>query len=194
MEMVIATNNAGKLNEIQAMLPDVHLHTMRSIGFTDDIPEPYETFEQNALTKAQTVHAFCGQPVMADDSGICIEALNGRPGVFSARYAGGQATDRENTQKALDELRGEANRKAYYKAVICLIWQEQSYFFEGICHGRITEAPVGDGGFGYDPIFIPDGYEETFAQLPLPVKNGLSHRGQAIQKMVAFLKDAGGQD
>lgn len=194
MELVIATNNAGKLNEIQAMLPDILLHTMRSIGFTADIPEPYATFEQNALTKAQTVHEFCEKAVMADDSGICIEALNDRPGVFSARYAGEGATDRENVTKVLEELRGEQHRKAYYKAVICLVWREQTYFFDGVCYGTITEAPVGEGGFGYDPIFIPDGYQETFAQLPLALKNSLSHRGQAIQKMVAFLKEAAGQD
>ncbi len=190
MELVIATNNAGKLNEIQAMLPEFILHTLRSIGFTGEIPEPYETFEQNALTKAQTVFNFCGKAVMADDSGICIEALNEEPGVFSARYAGPQATDEENVAKALEELNGQVNRKAYYKSVICLIWNEQTYFFEGFCYGRITEQPLGDGGFGYDPIFIPDGFEETFAQLPLPVKNGLSHRGQAVQKMIAFLKEA----
>lgn len=176
------------------MLPDIMLHTMRSIGFTADIPEPYHTFEQNALTKAQAVHDFCEKAVMADDSGICIEALNDRPGVLSARYAGDGATDRENVEKALGELRGKTNRRAYYKAVICLIWQEQTYFFEDVCYGTITELPVGDGGFGYDPIFIPDGYTETFAQLPLPLKNSLSHRGKAIKKMVAFLQEAIGQD
>lgn len=190
MELVIATNNAGKLAEIQSMLPEFTLHTLRSIGFTEDIPEPYDTFEQNALIKAQTVHNFIGTAVMADDSGICIDALSGRPGVFSAGYAGDQATDAENVAKALNELKGIDNRKAYYKAVICLIWNEQTYFFEGYCHGTVTEMPMGEGGFGYDPIFIPDGYSETFAQLPLSIKNGLSHRGQAVQKMTAFLKEA----
>jgi XTP/dITP diphosphohydrolase len=191
MEIVIATNNAGKLNEIQAMLPGYILHTMRAIGFTDNIPEPYETFEQNALTKAQTVYHFCGKAVMADDSGICIAALDDKPGVYSARYAGPDATDHENVQKALQELQGIQDRSAYYKAVICLILNEQTYFFEGFCHGTITEAPIGEGGFGYDPIFVPNGYSDTFAQLPLSVKNGLSHRGEAIRKMVAFLKEAG---
>lgn len=189
MELVIATNNAGKLSEIQSMLPDYTLHTLKTIGFTDDIPEPYETFEQNALTKAQTVYNFSGQMVMADDSGLCVEALNGQPGVFSARYAGEQATDRENVDKLLAALKGQANRKAYYKAVICLIRGDQTYFFEGFCHGTIAEQPIGEGGFGYDPIFIPEGHIETFGQLPLSVKNGLSHRGQAVQQMVQFLKE-----
>ena len=189
MELIIASNNAGKLAEIQTLLPGISLQTMRAIGFTDNIPEPFETFEQNALTKAQTVYQFCGKPVMADDSGICIEALDNRPGVFSARYAGEHATDRDNLDKALEELHGQTNRKAYYKAVICLIWEGDPYFFEGHCHGTITTEPIGEGGFGYDPIFRPDGYEETFGQLSLNIKNGLSHRGQAVRKMVDFLKD-----
>ena len=191
MEIIIASNNAGKINEIQSMLPDVLLHTMRSIGFDKDIPEPYETFEQNALAKAQVIYNFSEKTVLADDSGLCIEALNGQPGVFSARFAGPNATDYENVEKTLDALKGEENRKAFYKAVICLIWNGQTYFFEGFCHGRITTQPIGEGGFGYDPIFVPDGHTETFAQLPLSVKNGLSHRGEGIRKMAAFINEAG---
>ena len=191
MEIIIASNNAGKINEIQSMLPDVLLHTMRSIGFKQDIPEPYETFEQNALTKAQAIYNFSDKTVLADDSGLCIEALNGQPGVFSARFAGPNATDYENVEKTLEALKGQHNRKAFYKAVICLIWNGQTCFFEGFCHGHIITQPIGEGGFGYDPIFVPDGYTETFAQLPLAVKNGLSHRGEAIRKMAAFINEAG---
>ena len=187
MELVVATNNAGKLQEIQALLPAFQLLTLRDIGYTAAIPEPYHTFEQNALTKASTIYDFCDKMVMADDSGLCVEALHGAPGVISAHYAGLPVNDPENVQKVLTELQHEASRKAYYIAVICLITEGGSYFFEGYCHGTIAHEPRGEGGFGYDPIFIPQGYDQTFAELPLPVKNTLSHRGIAVRKMVDFL-------
>lgn len=188
-ELVIATNNAGKLTELRALLPTIELLTLKDIGFLQDIPEPYPTFRENAHIKASTVNNFCGKAVMADDSGICIDHLNGGPGVLSARYAGTHATDEENVQRALSALEGAADRNAHYKAVICLITPSGTHYFEGECHGRISASPQGKDGFGYDPIFMPDGYEQTFAQLPLSLKNELSHRGKAVRSMVQFLAD-----
>lgn len=189
-ELVIASNNKGKIREITSLIENINLLSLQDIGFTEDIPEPYNTFEENAHTKAKTVYGFCNKNVFADDSGICVHALNNAPGVFSARYAGEPADDERNLRKLLSELEGASDRKAHYKAVICMIWNEEAYFFEGICEGRIIEEPRGDGGFGYDPIFIPLGYNRTFAELPLDIKNTISHRGKAIRQMVDFLKSS----
>lgn len=187
-ELVIASNNQGKILEIKAMIEDIELLSLQDIGFTDEIPEPYFTFEENAMAKASAIHAYSGKNVFADDSGICVNALGGAPGVISANYSGTR-DDEANLQKVLLELKDKDDRSAYYKAVICLIWEEETYFFEGICEGKIIDEKRGTGGFGYDPIFIPDGYNETFAELPLSVKNKISHRGKAINKMVEFLND-----
>ena len=186
-QLVIASNNAGKIREIVPLLESVEVLSLKDIGFTADIPEPYFSFEENALAKASTIAQFCGKNVMADDSGICVNALNGAPGVDSAHYSGSR-NDEENLQKVLRELQGADDRTAYYKAVICLVWDEEVYYFEGICNGTIIEEKRGEGGFGYDPIFVPDGYAETFASLPLSVKNTISHRGKATRKMVEFIK------
>lgn len=185
-ELVIASNNEGKIREIRPMIPGIDLLLLKDIGFTQDIPEPFHTFEENALTKASAIHQFCGKNVFADDSGLCVNALHGAPGVDSAHYSGSR-DDEQNLQKVLKELTGASDRTAFYKAVICLIWNDEVYFFEGICEGRIIEEKRGDDGFGYDPIFIPDGYDQTFGELPMSVKNQISHRGKAISKMVAFL-------
>lgn len=187
-QLVIASNNNGKIREIREMIADIELLSLSDIGFTADIPEPFHTFEENALTKASAIHQYSGKNVFADDSGLCVNALNGAPGVESAHYSGTR-DDEQNLQKVLEELSGSADRSAFYKAVICLIWDDEVYYFEGLCHGTIIEEKRGDGGFGYDPIFIPDGYERTFAELPLNIKNNISHRGKAVRKMVAFLKD-----
>jgi XTP/dITP diphosphohydrolase len=188
-ELVIASNNKGKIREILALLPGMILPSLEEIGFTEEIPEPFATFEENAQTKAATIFSFSGKNVFADDSGICVEALNGAPGVFSARYAGEPKDDDRNLQLLLDNMKNEANRKAFYKAVICLIWNEQTYFFEGICNGYLLEEPRGNDGFGYDPIFVPDGYDQTFGELPLEIKNQISHRGKALRAMAAFLEN-----
>lgn len=187
-ELVLASNNPGKIKEIRAILPGFTLLSLSDIGFNRDIEEPFHTFRDNALIKARTIAEFSGKDVMSDDSGICIEALNGAPGVFSARYAGEPKSDERNLQKALTELQGVHNRSAYYVAVICLIREGSAHFFEGYCRGRIAHEPVGDGGFGYDPIFIPDGYDQTFGELPPDIKHRLSHRGAALRKMAAFLE------
>ena len=187
--LVAATNNKGKLKEIIQLLPaNVALKNLEDIGFTQEIPEPYETFRENAATKAKTVHRFCGLNTFAEDSGICVHALGGAPGVHSARYAGEPKDDGRNLVRLIDEMWGKEDRRAYYRAVICLLWQGDEYYFEGTCKGRLAEEPKGSRGFGYDPLFIPDGYEETFGELPADVKNSLSHRGEAVRKMIEFIK------
>ena len=185
-QLVIASNNAHKIAEIKALVGDMELLSLRDIGFTEDIAEPFHTFEENALAKASAIYKFSGSNVFADDSGICVNALGGAPGVDSAHYSG-HRDDEDNLQKVLTGLKGHADMSAYYKAVICLIWDAEVYYFEGICEGKIIEEKRGSHGFGYDPIFIPDGYEQTFAELPLSTKNQISHRGRAVMKMVEWL-------
>lgn len=185
-ELVIASNNKGKIAEIVPLLKDIEILSLQDIGFSADIPEPYFTFEENALEKASVVNRFCGKNTFADDSGLCCIALNGAPGVISAHYSG-ERDDEKNLQKVLHQLEGETDRSAFYKAVICLVWNDEVYYFEGICNGQITEIKRGGRGFGYDPIFIPDGYTETFGELPLSIKNKISHRGIAVGKMIEFL-------
>lgn len=186
-QLVIASNNAGKIKEIEALVTDIELLSLKNIGFDKEIAEPFDTFKENAWVKADTIYRFSGKNVFADDSGICANALGGAPGVYSARYAGEPSDDEKNLQKLLEELEGNADRSAYYKAVICLIWNGEIHYFEGTCNGTIIEEKRGDGGFGYDPVFVPDGYTQTFAELPLDIKNTISHRGNAVKKMVAFL-------
>ena len=193
-ELVIASNNQGKIREITPMIENIRLLSLKDVGFNKDIPEPYQTFEDNARTKAETIYTYCGKNVFADDSGICVNALGGAPGVYSARYAGEPGDDERNLQKLLEELGGKDDRSAYYKAVICLIWNGQTHFFEGICSGRIIDRKRGNGGFGYDPIFMPDGYDMTFAELTLDVKNAISHRGESVRQMAAFLKEQTGNE
>lgn len=187
-DLVLASNNAGKIKEIRELLPGFRLFSLDDIGFAREIEEPFNTFRDNALIKAKTIAEFSGKNVLSDDSGLCVEALNGAPGVFSARYAGPPKDDEANLRRVLEELQGRPNRSAYYVAVICLILDGKSYFFEGFCRGRIAPAPAGTGGFGYDPIFIPDGYNQTFGELPVDIKHRLSHRGEALRKMVRFLE------
>jgi XTP/dITP diphosphohydrolase len=191
-ELVIASNNAGKIREIKQMIDNLSLLSLADIGFTSEIEEPYQTFEENARVKAETIHKFSDKNVFADDSGICLNALNGAPGVNSAYFAGLPRDDERNLQKVLEVLRDKTDRTAYYKALICLIWEGEVHYFEGICNGRITEQKMGNEGFGYDPIFIPEGYNKTFGELSPEVKNEISHRGKAIRKMVAFLKEKTG--
>ncbi|PQJ09048.1 non-canonical purine NTP pyrophosphatase, RdgB/HAM1 family [Flavipsychrobacter stenotrophus] len=186
MELVIASNNKGKIREIKPLIEGIEVLSLQDVGFTDDIAEPFHTFEQNALAKASAINAFTKKNTFADDSGICVNALNGEPGVDSAHYSGTR-DDEQNLQKVLKELQGADDRTAFYKAVICLIWEDEVYYFEGVCEGRIIEEKRGEGGFGYDPIFVPDGYDQTFAELPLDIKNTISHRGKAVKKMVEFL-------
>jgi XTP/dITP diphosphohydrolase len=187
-QLVIASNNAHKIYEIKELVGDIELLSLRDIGFAADIPEPYYTFEENALAKASTIYKYSGKNVFADDSGLCVHALHSAPGVDSAHFSG-ERDDEKNLQKVLTELEGADDRSAFYKAVICMIWEDEVYYFEGICEGSIIKEKRGEGGFGYDPIFIPEGYDKTFAELPLGIKNTISHRGKAVKKMVKFLKE-----
>ncbi|GAA4467079.1 non-canonical purine NTP diphosphatase [Nemorincola caseinilytica] len=186
--LVVASNNKGKIREIEQMIDNVTLLSLKDIGFKDDIPEPYHTFEENARTKAETIHRHSGLNVFADDSGICVNALGGRPGVVSAHYSGSR-DDEANLQQVLADIANVTDRSAYYKAVICLVWEGELHYFEGVCEGQIIMEKRGDGGFGYDPIFVPTGYSQTFAELPPDVKNSISHRGKAVRQMVAFIKE-----
>ncbi|RYD58035.1 MAG: RdgB/HAM1 family non-canonical purine NTP pyrophosphatase [Sphingobacteriales bacterium] len=187
-ELVIASNNAGKIKEIRQMIDSIKLLSLADVGFTAEIEEPYQTFEENARVKAETIHQFSGKNVFADDSGICLNALDGAPGVNSAYFAGLPRDDERNLQKVLEVLKNKEDRAAYYKALICLVWDGEVHYFEGICNGRILEQKMGNEGFGYDPIFVPNGYDKTFGELQPEVKNELSHRGKAVRKMVEFLK------
>lgn len=187
-ELVIASRNEGKILEIKSLLKGFKLLSLNDIGFSQEIQEPYPYFEENALEKANAVYRFCGKHVFADDSGLCVHALNGAPGVQSAYFGGLPRSDRKNNDRLLKALSGESNRSAFYKAVICLIFNGKTYFFEGICPGRILEEPEGSGGFGYDPLFAPEGFDKSFGLLPAETKNKISHRAQALNKMISFLE------
>ncbi len=188
MQLVLASNNAKKIAEIKSLLPDIQLVSLQDIGFTDEIPEPYNTFRQNAAHKAETIYQFCKLPVLADDSGLCVAALEGAPGVYSARYAGTPTDDARNSQKLLAELTGVENRDAFFVCTIALAgYQEETLFFEGTMPGTIAGQPSGMGGFGYDPVFIPEGQTQTLADLPSTYKAAYSHRAKALAALKAFL-------
>ena len=188
MKLVFATANRHKLEEIRAMLPDCfQIIGLSDIGFSGDIPETETTLEGNALLKARHIHERYGISCFADDTGLEVEALNGAPGVYSARYAGAEGSSNErakaNIEKLLCQLRGITNRKARFRTVIA--WIDAAavpHLFEGVVQGRIIDEAIGNEGFGYDPVFIPDGYHITFAQMPLNEKNLISHRAIAFQK------------
>ena len=186
-EIVLASANKKKITELKDLLKDISVLSLNDIGFHQEIEEPFFTFNENAFQKANTIHQFCGKNVLADDSGICIQALNDAPGVLSARFAGHGATDQDNLDKVLFELEDKTDRRAYYKAVLCLIWNGAVHYFEGECHGILIDTPIGTNGFGYDPIFVPDGYTETFAQLSPSIKQQISHRAKAMKQLLHFI-------
>jgi len=189
LKLVFATHNDHKLKEVQQLLPDtIKLLSLKDIQCFDEIPETGSTLEENAKIKADYVTQTYGLDCFSDDTGLLVDALNGAPGVYSARYAGEQKKASDNMEKLLSELEGSANRSAHFKTVVHLNLQGRSFTFDGIVEGHITTELYGEGGFGYDPIFKPDGYDKTFGELPPETKNAISHRGRAIQKLVAFLK------
>ena len=189
MKIVFATNNQNKILEIQSMLPkSIELMSLESIGCFEDIPETANTIEGNAIQKANYVLEKYGYDCFADDTGLQVQALNGEPGVYSARYAGEQKNANDNMNKLLFELESKSNRKAQFKTVICLNLNGEQLLFTGIASGEIFKEKIGNGGFGYDPIFIPDGFSESFAQLSLQTKNEISHRGKATKLLLEFLK------
>ena len=185
-KIVFATNNAHKLEEVAAILGDAYdLLSLREIGCDDDIPETADTFAGNAMLKAQYIKEHYGYDCFADDSGLEVDALDGAPGVYSARYSGGGSE--ANIDKLLDNLTGKSERSAQFRTVIALLLGEDTQLFEGIVRGTIIEERRGDEGFGYDPIFVPDGYSQTFAQLGSEVKNRISHRAKAVEQLAQYL-------
>lgn len=175
--------------EVQQLLPkSIELVSLKDIGCFEEIPETGNTLEENAKIKADFVSQTYGLDCFSDDTGLLVDALNGAPGVYSARYAGEQKNARDNMEKLLSELNSSTNRSAHFKTVIHLNLQGRSYTFNGTVEGQITTVQHGDGGFGYDPIFKPDGYDKTFGELSSETKNAISHRGRAVQKLVTFLK------
>ena len=190
MKLVFATNNKNKLSEIRDILGnDIEVLSLGDINCNVDIPETADTLEGNALQKAEYIFEHYGMNVFADDTGLEVEALNGEPGVFSARYAGGEGHDSEaNMQKLLKNLADKTNRKARFRTSIALIINGKRYSFEGLVNGEILKEKSGTSGFGYDPIFKPDGYDKSFAELGLEIKNKISHRANAIKKLAEFLK------
>lgn len=188
-KLIFATNNPGKLKEIRELLGSkFNILSLAQAGIKTEIPEDHDTFEDNALQKARFIFERTQIPVFADDSGLEVEALNGKPGVFSARYAGENCTPQDNINKLLSELKTAENRSARFVTVIAHINKNGEHqFFKGSCNGEITRDQHGKGGFGYDPVFKPAGFDQTFAQMPAETKNSISHRGKTVEKLVVFL-------
>jgi XTP/dITP diphosphohydrolase len=188
----LATNNKHKVDELKSLLgANFEIKTLEEIGCTEDIAETANTLEGNSLIKAQYVFNTYGIDCIADDSGLEVEILNGEPGVYSARYAGEHGNHEKNMSLLLKNLEGKSNRNARFRTVITLILDGSVELFEGIVEGRIIEEKRGHKGFGYDPIFIPNGYESTFAEMTMKEKNPISHRGRAVEKMIRFLNSKG---
>lgn len=191
MEIVVATSNYHKLQELRKILPEsFNIKGMIEIGCATDIPETGATFKENALLKARYLYERFQCNTLADDSGLEVQALNGLPGVISARYAGPQANATENLSKLLIDMKGFTNRSARFKTVLAYIAHGKEYFFEGVISGTIREKPAGTSGFGYDPVFVPDGYTKTFSEMTSDEKNRISHRGVAAKAFRIFLESA----
>ncbi|HDP75813.1 MAG TPA: non-canonical purine NTP diphosphatase [Bacteroidales bacterium] len=189
LSLVFATNNLHKLKEVQHALGNrVALVTLNDVGITEDIPEDYDTLQENAIQKARYVYSRTGKNCFADDTGLEVEVLNWQPGVYSARYAGDAKNPKDNIRKLLSNLKGVENRKARFRTVVALILNGEEYLFEGVVWGKIIDQERGADGFGYDPIFVPNGFTETFAEMPLLLKNKISHRGKAVEELCKFLK------
>ncbi|MEQ8360589.1 MAG: non-canonical purine NTP diphosphatase [Cytophagales bacterium] len=189
-ELVFATNNQNKVFEIKSLFKNLpfNIMSLKDINCKEEIPEPFETLEENALAKAKFVYNKFNLNCFADDTGLEISVLDGKPGVYSARYAGEPPNSEKNMAKVLEQLKGEKNRAAQFKTVIALILNGKDYYFEGIVKGAITYEKTGAKGFGYDPIFLPEGNTLTFAEMTIEDKNKISHRARAIDELVKFLK------
>lgn len=193
MKLVFATNNLNKLKEVQALVPEsITLLSLNDIGCFEDIPETAPTIEGNALQKASYLKTNYGYDCFADDTGLEVNTLNGEPGVYSARYAGEQKNAHDNMDKLLEKLKDKTDRSAQFKTVIALQLGPDTHTFTGICKGTIIQNKKGDKGFGYDPIFKPEGYNQTFAEMELTLKNKIGHRGKAIQQLNDFLQKLNG--
>ena len=188
MQLVFATNNLNKVKEVQSLIPPhIKLLSLKDIGCFEDVPETQPDIKGNAVQKAEYIKQHYGFDCFADDTGLEVEALNGAPGVYSARYAGPQRDENDNMSLLLGNLKEKDNRNAQFKTVVALHLNNNLNTFTGVCKGEITNSKLGDKGFGYDPIFKPNGYDNTFAQMDLELKNSIGHRGKAVQQLVAFL-------
>jgi XTP/dITP diphosphohydrolase len=189
LTLVFATNNEHKVAEIRNVTGGrLHLLTLKEAGIDIDIPEPYDTLEANAREKSAVIHQMTQQNCFSDDSGLEVTALNGEPGVKSARYAGDGRNFQQNISKLLYKLDGSADRSAQFRTVVCLIWNNEEHIFEGICKGHIITEQRGSQGFGYDPIFVPEGSDKTFAEMTTTEKNEFSHRRKAMTQLITFLE------
>ena len=187
-KLVFATNNQNKVDEIKTVIGELfNVVSLRDAGIDIDIPEPYNTLEENATQKSRTIFKLTGEDCFSEDTGLEVEALNGEPGVNSARYAGTNRDFNANIDKVLLSLKNKENRKARFRTVISLIINGQEYQFDGICEGTIIKEKKGESGFGYDPIFVPRGQQRTFAEMTIEEKNNVSHRKKATDKLLAFL-------
>jgi XTP/dITP diphosphohydrolase len=190
MELIFATNNRHKVEEIQSAIGNkITIRTLSDAGIDIDIPEPFDTLEANALQKSRTIFELTGSDCFSEDTGLEVESLNGQPGVKSARYAGDEKDFQKNIDKLLKELAHTDNRRARFRTVISLIWEGEEYSFDGICSGTIIHGQRGNYGFGYDSIFVPNGSENTFAEMNMEEKNQFSHRKKAADKLVSFLQN-----
>jgi len=187
--LVFATNNAHKINEVKNVEGlNFEILSLKEAGFEGEIPEDFDTLKENAMQKARFIHQKSGVDCFADDTGLEIDALNGRPGVLSARYAGPQCNAEDNIQKVLKELKGKIIRKGRFRTVIALIFNGNEHFFEGVVEGEILSEKRGESGFGYDPIFLPACFTHSFAQMDISLKNKISHRAKATGKLIEFLQ------
>ena len=195
MKLIFASNNQHKIEELKAFAGNesdsyrIEIVSLKDAGIDIDIPEPHETLEENASEKSWTIYKLTRKACFSEDTGLEIEALNGEPGVKSARYAGEERSFKDNINKVLQKLANKTNRRARFRAVISLIIDGKELQFQGICNGRIIDTPQGTEGFGYDPIFIPDGSDRTFGEMPVEEKNQFNHRTKAAAKLVAFLQN-----
>jgi XTP/dITP diphosphohydrolase len=190
MRLIFATNNENKIAEIRPLVGDhFELQTLQQAGIDQDIPEPFDTLEENASEKSRVIYSLSGCNCFSEDTGLEVNSLNGEPGVKSARYAGENRSSDENIDRLLINLAEKQDRSAQFRTVISLIVDGKEFLFEGICTGQITKGRTGVGGFGYDPVFIPDGSNKTFAEMSLKEKSEYSHRAKATAKLVAFLNN-----
>ena len=189
-KLVLASRNKNKIEEMKALVADLGIEVYSALDFPEleEVDEDQPTLEGNALKKARYVYQQTGLPSLSDDTGLEVEVLDGAPGVYSARYAGEKVTYQDNVLKLLREMTGKANRSAQFRTVVALVSEEGEDTFEVVCKGEIIKEQKGDKGFGYDPVFLPEGFDQTFAELDASVKNEISHRGRAIQKFISFLK------
>ena len=195
MKIVFATNNPNKLKEIQTLIPkEIEIISLKEIGCTEDIPETGDTLEANAFQKVHYVKENYNYDCFADDTGLEIDALNGAPGVYSARYAGPEKSAEANIEKILNELQGKENRKAKFRTAIALTLNNEEHLFEGEINGHISKVKQGNEGFGYDPIFMPENEKRSFAQMSMEEKGTISHRGRAVKKLVAYLNNLSSPD